>query len=54
MFDLKNRTAFITGAGSLRGIGRTIAYVLAAQGTAVAVADIEIAGAEQVAHTAWT
>ena len=48
MFDLKNRTAFVTGAGSLRGIGRTIAHVLAAQGAAVAVADIEIAGAEQV------
>ena len=48
MFDLKNRTALITGAGSLRGIGRTIAHVLAAQGAAVAVADIEAAGAKQV------
>ena len=50
MFDLKNRTALVTGAGSLRGIGRTIAHMLAAQGAAVAIADIEIAGAEHVAQ----
>ena len=47
--DLNGRKAVVTGAGTLGGLGGTIATVLAAQGAAVAVADINLAGAEEVA-----
>lgn len=43
---LHNRVALITGGGS--GIGRSIALLFAAQGAAVAVADLRLERAEQV------
>jgi len=43
------RTAVVTGAGSPRGIGRATAHRLAAAGWAVAVLDVDGAGAERVA-----
>ena len=45
--DLSGKNALVTGAGG--GLGRGIALVLAAQGTAVAVADTDQAGAATVA-----
>lgn len=47
--DLTGRTALVTGAGTPGGLGGTIAAVLAAQGADVAVADVDLAGAESVA-----
>jgi len=44
---LKNRIALITGAG--RGIGRAIAEHYGREGAKVAVADLDLAGARQVA-----
>jgi 2-hydroxycyclohexanecarboxyl-CoA dehydrogenase len=43
------RSAIITGAGSPRGIGRATAVRLAREGWAVAVLDVDAAGAERVA-----
>jgi 3-hydroxybutyrate dehydrogenase len=45
---LNGKTAVITGAAS--GIGKEIALVLAAQGAAVAIADLNLAGAQAVAE----
>jgi 2-hydroxycyclohexanecarboxyl-CoA dehydrogenase len=45
MQDLRNKTAFVTGAGS--GIGRAIASRLALAGARVALADIDSDGARQ-------
>ncbi len=45
-YDVADRSAIVTGAGS--GIGRAIAILLAANGAAVVVADIDKPGAEQV------
>ncbi len=45
---MTSRVAFITGAGS--GIGAATAHLIAAQGRAVAVADINAEGAAQVAE----
>jgi len=45
--ELKDRTAVVTGAAS--GIGAALAAELSAHGMAVVVADIDDAGAEQVA-----
>lgn len=46
MTDLKGKTAIITGAGA--GIGRSIALTFAKCGAQVAIADINLAGAESV------
>jgi 3-oxoacyl-[acyl-carrier protein] reductase len=43
--DLKGQVALVTGAG--QGIGQAIAYVLALNGAAVAIVDIETGPAEQ-------
>ena len=47
MEDLKNKVAVITGAAS--GIGRGIARACAAKGCHVVAADVDVAGAEQLA-----
>lgn len=44
----ENKVAVVTGAG--RGIGRAFALALAAEGCRVAVADVDIAGAEATAN----
>ncbi len=47
MEELNDRVAVVTGAAN--GIGRGIARALAAKGCHVAVADVDVAGAEEVA-----
>ncbi|PRR85125.1 SDR family NAD(P)-dependent oxidoreductase [Clostridium luticellarii] len=46
MFELNERVAIVTGVGSPKGIGRTIALTLAKQGAAVVIADLNTAGIE--------
>lgn len=46
MFDLKNKVALVTGAR--RGMGRTHALALAAQGAKVVVTDIDLAECQKV------
>ena len=50
MFDLKERVAIITGSGSEKGIGRTIALTLAEQGAAVVIADINFDGVQDIVN----
>jgi 3-hydroxybutyrate dehydrogenase len=45
--DLKGKSAIVTGAAS--GIGKAIAELLASQGVAVAIADLNLAAAQDVA-----
>lgn len=47
--DFKNRVAVVTGAGSLRGIGRETVIELARRGAGVVVADLNFEGAKAVA-----
>ena len=46
--DLNGKTAVVTGAAS--GIGKEIALTLARAGASVAIADLNLAGAEAVAR----
>jgi len=46
MIELKDRVAIVTGSGSKRGIGRTIALTLAQQGATIVVADLNKEGIE--------
>lgn len=48
--SVSDRTAVVTGAGSTRGIGRATAHTLAAAGWAIAVLDLDEAGAKDAAH----
>ncbi|MDQ0999710.1 3-oxoacyl-[acyl-carrier protein] reductase [Neobacillus niacini] len=50
MFRLDNRVAIVTGSGSKRGIGRTIALTLAKQGAAVVVADLNMDGIQDTVN----
>ena len=50
MARLEGKAAFITGAGA--GIGRATAILFAREGARVAVADINLAAAEETAHLA--
>jgi NAD(P)-dependent dehydrogenase (short-subunit alcohol dehydrogenase family) len=47
LFDLRGRSALVTGGA--RGLGRAIALGLAHHGAAVAVADLDLTGAEETA-----
>jgi 3-oxoacyl-[acyl-carrier protein] reductase len=47
MYELKNRTAIVTGAASKLGIGRATAIALARQGADVAVCDLDKAGLDE-------
>jgi 3-oxoacyl-[acyl-carrier protein] reductase len=47
--DFEGKVAIVTGAGSQRGIGKATALCLARKGTAIVVADQNLAGARMVA-----
>ncbi|MGF7033583.1 NAD(P)-dependent dehydrogenase (short-subunit alcohol dehydrogenase family) [Paenibacillus mucilaginosus] len=47
MFELTGRVAIVTGSGSARGIGRTIAFTLAEQEAKVVIADMNKEGIEE-------
>ncbi|MFP3888284.1 SDR family oxidoreductase [Priestia filamentosa] len=51
MFELKDRVAIVTGSGSKKGIGRTIALTLAKQGASVVVADLNADGIQDTVQT---
>ncbi len=52
MFDFKGRTVIVTGSGSKRGLGRDTVLAFAEAGANVVVADMNLAGAEEVAKEA--
>ena len=47
---LTDRVAIVTGAGSPKGIGRSIALTLAKYGADIVVADLDLKGAQRVAE----
>ncbi len=47
---LTDRVAIVTGGGSPKGIGRSIALTLAKYGASVVVADLDLEGAQKVAE----
>ncbi|MGG0381602.1 SDR family NAD(P)-dependent oxidoreductase [Priestia filamentosa] len=51
MFELKDRVAIVTGSGSKKGIGRTIALTLAKQGASIVVADLNADGIQDTVQT---
>lgn len=50
LFKLDGKVALVTGAGSVRGIGRAIATALATQGAKVCIADMNEEGLKAVAE----
>ncbi|WP_175638388.1 SDR family NAD(P)-dependent oxidoreductase [Metabacillus schmidteae] len=50
MFQLHDRVAIVTGSGSKKGIGRTIALALAKQGAAIVVADLNLEGIDDTVN----
>ncbi|MBP1919027.1 SDR family NAD(P)-dependent oxidoreductase [Youngiibacter multivorans] len=50
MMDFTNRVAIVTGSGSARGIGRTIAETFSSLGSAVVVADVNQAGIDDTVN----
>lgn len=50
MFQLNDRVAIVTGSGSKKGIGRTIALTLAKQGADVVVADLNADGIQDTVN----
>ncbi len=49
MFELTDKVVLVTGAGSVRGIGRSIAIALAKQGAKIAIGDLNEEGMKAVA-----
>jgi NAD(P)-dependent dehydrogenase (short-subunit alcohol dehydrogenase family) len=47
MFELTNRIAIVTGAGSRNGIGRATALAVAGQGADVAICDLNQVGVDE-------
>ena len=52
MFDFKGRVVIVTGSGSAKGLGREAVMCFAEAGADVVVADMNLAGAEEVAEEA--
>ncbi|MDQ0227785.1 SDR family NAD(P)-dependent oxidoreductase [Metabacillus niabensis] len=50
MFELNDRVAIVTGSGSKKGIGRTIALALAKQGASIVVADLNLEGIDDTVN----
>ncbi|MGQ4667703.1 SDR family NAD(P)-dependent oxidoreductase [Metabacillus halosaccharovorans] len=50
MFQLHDRVAIVTGSGSKKGIGRTIALALAKQGASIVVADLNLEGIDDTVN----
>lgn len=46
MFEFDNQVVLVTGSGSPKGIGKTIAKTFAKQHAAVVIADMNAAGVE--------
>lgn len=50
MFNFNDRVVIVTGSGSPKGIGRTIALTFAKQGAAVVVADMNLEGVKDTVN----